>query len=245
MRPIMFTLRGLAIHSYPAMQYLGLCAGVVAGNAAARAVGIDPFGTFVATCILMVPALGGSRLLYIASHWPAYRDNPSRIWNTSEGGAAQYGGILLAVPLSVPLLSALRIPFAEFWDVSMITIMVGMFFTRFGCLLNGCCAGRPSSSWLSMHLPDHTGVWERRIPTQLLEAGWAAILLASAVAIWPSLPFPGAVFLFVTGGYAAGRLLMESTRVKKRPGQSFTIHHVISLLIIALCLGALTIRGPT
>ncbi len=240
----MFTWRGITVHSYPAMQYIGLCFGVVAGNHVARSLGMNPLHAFVATCILTLPALAGARLLFLASNWRFYRDHPGRIWNTREGGAAQYGGILLAVPLSIPLLGAFGLPFALFWDVSAITIMVGMIFTRFGCFLNGCCAGRPSDSFISMYLPDYLGRWERRLPTQLLEAGWAAVLLFSGIAVWPNLPFPGALFLYISGGYAAGRLLLESSRVQKRAGRKFTIHHAISLLIIALCIGALTVRGP-
>src|SRR5688572_20855953 len=244
MKPVMFTWRGFTVHSYPAMQYVGLVAGVFAANAAAYSANIDPFRTFVATCILLFPALAGARLLYVASHWSVYRQNPSRIWDRSEGGAGQYGGLLLAVPLSVPLLHALELPFGYFWDVSMFTILVGMIFTRIGCLLNGCCAGRPTTSWLSMYLPDVRGVWERRIPTQLLEAALALILLAAAIALWPHLPFPGALFLLVSSCYAGGRLVLESTRASTRQGKRFTLHHAVSLLIIALSVAAVTIRGP-
>ena len=243
MHPVMFRWRSLTIHSYPALQYLGLVAGVLAANFAAHAAGLDAFRVFVATCILLAPALAGARLLFVASHWRLYRLTPSRIWDRSEGGAAQYGGLLLAVPLSVPLLAFLQMPFAGFWDVSMVTIMVGMIFTRIGCLLNGCCSGRPSKSWISMSLPDHKGVWEQRIPTQLLEAGWAVILLASAIAIWSSLPFQGALFLFVSAGYACGRLLMESTRSTAQERRTLTLHHAISLLIILVSVAALTARG--
>jgi phosphatidylglycerol---prolipoprotein diacylglyceryl transferase len=241
--PIMFRWRGLTIHSYAAMQYVGLVLGVIAGNSAAHAAGLDAYRVFIATCILLFPALAGARLLHVASHWKFYRANRSRIWDRSEGGAANYGGILVAVPLSIPLLRLLHVPFAAFWDVSMVTIMVGMIFTRIGCLLNGCCAGRPTDSWFGIQLPDHTGVSERRIPTQLLEAGWATVLLASAIIVWPSLPFEGALFVFVSVGYATGRLLLESTRNTSRNGLRFTLHHAISLLIIAASLAALTLRG--
>jgi phosphatidylglycerol:prolipoprotein diacylglycerol transferase len=243
MHPVMFRWRGLTIHSYPAMQYVGLVAGVTAGNAAAHVAGLNTYRVFIATCILLFPALAGARLLYVASHWRFYRRNRSSIWNRSEGGAAQYGGFLVAVPLSAPLLGALQVPFAAFWDVSMVTIMVGMIFTRIGCFLNGCCAGRPTESWFAISLPDHTGVWERRIPTQLLEAGWSLILLAAALAVWPTLPFDGALFLVVSAGYATGRLLLESTRNSSRNALTFTLHHAISLLIIAVSVAALTLRG--
>ena len=242
MRPIMFRWRGLTVHSYPAMQYIGLVAGVLASNRAAHAAGLDAYHVFIATCVLLFPALAGARLMYVALNWSIYRRHPDQIWNRRDGGAAQYGGFLLAVPLSIPLLRALGVPFAQFWDVSMFTIMVGMVFTRIGCLLNGCCAGRPTESWLGLYLADYRGNWERRLPTQLLEAGWALILLGAAVWIWPHLPFNGALFLFVSAGYASGRLVLESTRHPKKKGLQFTVHHAVSLLIIVLSVAALTTR---
>jgi prolipoprotein diacylglyceryltransferase len=93
-----------------------------------------------------------------------------------------------------------------------------------------------------MYLPNHEGVWDKRIPTQLLEASWAAMLLLVAVRIWQSLPFHGALFMFAAAGYASGRLLLESTRDGRRANGRFTVHHAISLLIIALSIAVVTGR---
>src|SRR5437764_485103 len=123
MRPVVFRWRGLTIASYPAMLYVGLVGGVLAGNAAAHASGTDPFRVFVATFLLLVPALAGARLTYIASEWSIYRRDLGRIWDRRDGGAAQYGGLIVAVPLSVPVLIALHLPFGAFWDVTGFTIL--------------------------------------------------------------------------------------------------------------------------
>ncbi|HEX2721757.1 MAG TPA: prolipoprotein diacylglyceryl transferase family protein [Gemmatimonadaceae bacterium] len=243
MKRILFHVFGRPIHSYPAMLYIGLVFGVTASNIAAHVAAVDALGVYIATLLLLVPSLAGARLLYVAVHWNRYKNDRSRIWDLKEGGMAQYGGLLLNVPLSVPLLAALDLPFGIFWDISSFTMLVGMIFTRFGCLLNGCCSGHPSSSWIAVNLPDHEGVWEKRIPTQLLEAGWATIVLVAAIAIWGSLPFDGALFLFVASAYAAGRLVLESTRDLRRVGRRFTVHHAISLLIIGLSIAAITSRA--
>ena len=203
---------------------------------------MDERNVFFATILLLFPALAGARALYLAIHWKHYRDHPRSIWNTREGGAAQYGGILVAVPLSIPLLRAMGIPFGAFWDVAGVTIMVGMVFTRIGCFLNGCCAGRESHSWISLNLPNVRGIWKHRYPTQLFESAWALLLLLSGLAIRTSLPFDGALFIYIAAGYALGRLVMESLRDLR--AAKFTIHHAISILIIAVSLAALTARGP-
>jgi phosphatidylglycerol:prolipoprotein diacylglycerol transferase len=244
MRPILLRWRGLTIWSYPAMLYLGLVAGVAAGNLAAHSAGVDPFRVMVATLLLVIPALVGARLLYVVSHWRLYRGGQRRIWDRREGGAAMYGGLAAMLALSLPLLPALELPWGAFWDVASFSILVGMVFTRFGCLLNGCCAGRPTCSWLGLRLPDTRGVREPRIPTQVLEAGWAALLLVAATVVWRRLPFPGALFLGAAAAYAAGRLALESAR-QRSPGEpALTMNHALSAAVILSSLGALAAGWP-
>jgi len=243
MRPLLFTWRGIKVWSYPAMLYIGLVVGVAAGNIAAHAAGLNAFRVYVATLLLIPPSLVGARLLHVFTHWDVYRNDRKRIWNRNEGGQAQYGGLAVMVPLSFPLLAILDIPLGGFWDVSSFTILVGMIFTRVGCLLNGCCAGRPSGIF-GVHLPNAHGVWEKRIPTQILEAVWATILVIAAAMIWHMLPFSGALFLFVVAGYAVGRLALESARELAPGARGFTIHHAISLGMIVLSLAAFTANWP-
>ena len=126
------------------MLYLGLVAGVTAGNLAAHAAGADAFRVFVATLILIPPALAGARVLYVGSHWEHYRSRKERVWDRREGGMAMYGGMPVMILLSIPLLAALKVGIGVFWDVASFTIMTGIVFAKIGCLLNGCCAGRPS-----------------------------------------------------------------------------------------------------
>jgi phosphatidylglycerol:prolipoprotein diacylglycerol transferase len=194
------------------MLSLGLCLGIVAGNAAARAAGLDGVRVYVATLCLFAPALVGARLLYVATHWEVYREDRTRIWRRSRGGAMMYGGLLVALALAWPTLRLLELPVGTFADVATFTILVGMIVARVGCLLNGCCAGRATEGPFGMWLPDLYGRWKRRVPTQLLEMGWAAVLLVAAVLLWSRESRPGALFLHVVVAYALGRTVLETTR---------------------------------
>jgi phosphatidylglycerol---prolipoprotein diacylglyceryl transferase len=226
------------------MVYVGMVAGVIAGDWAAHATGLDARRVYVATLILMVPALLGARWFYIASHWQLYRHDPRRMLKRGEGGAALYGGLALVLPCSLPVLAGLKLPLGAFWDVSVFTMLVLMIFGRIGCLLNGCCAGRPTQSGMGLRLPDRAGVWTRRIPTQCLEASWGAILLVAALVVWRWMPFPGALFLTMAAGYALGRLALESTRAQAAGARRFTVHHAISVLIVVVSLSILVARWP-
>jgi prolipoprotein diacylglyceryltransferase len=231
----------VAVWSYPALLYLGLVFGIGAGNVAAHAAGIDALAVFEATFLLLVPALVGARLLFVATHWGEFRSNPRRVLRRADGGAALYGALLAILPLSIPVVALVGLSLGAFWDAAAITILVGAIFTRIGCLLNGCCAGRPTDRW-GMRLPNRAGVWERRVPTQVLEAILAAALLAGVILGWPHRPFPGAVFLASAAGYALGRLGLESWRDRPPHAQRFTIHHAISLVLLLTCGAALAAR---
>jgi prolipoprotein diacylglyceryltransferase len=226
------------VASYTAMLYLGCVAGIIVGTAVAGSYGLDRARVALAMVVLLVPALLGSRLWYVAQHWSVYRADPRRMWRRSEGGSALYGGLLLSVAVSVPILALFAIPFWSFWDASAFTMLVGLAFTRMGCMMNGCCAGRATPSRLGMRLPDDRGVWERRVPTQLLEAAWALVLLPGAALVSAHRPFAGAVFVFVIAAYGAGRLALEPTRADAGSPGSFG-NLVVSGALLAIGIGVL------
>lgn len=244
MRPILFRWRDLTIYSYPAMLYLGLVVAVCAADLAAHDAGLPALSVYLVTIALIPMALFGARLLFVASHWRFYRANLRRIWNRREGGASQYGGLLLALSVSVPLLAAFHLPLGAYWDIAILAILVGTIFARVGCLLNGCCSGRATASRFGVHLPNHAGVWARRIPTQCLEAAWAGTLLGLAIALRHSKPFPGALFLFVVIAYSSSRLVLASAREREAGAGRFTLQHALSVVIVVSSLITLAARWP-
>jgi phosphatidylglycerol:prolipoprotein diacylglycerol transferase len=244
MRRVLFQWRSFTVWSYPAMLYVGLVAGVMVGNLAAHAAGVDAFAVFVATLLLIAPAIVGARLLYVAANWSQYHATPSRIWDRSEGGMAMHGGMPVMLLLSAPVLPLLGLGFGEFWDVAGLTIMAGVMFTKIGCLLNGCCAGRPSSSRFAVYLPGERGESRKRVPVQCLEACWAALVLAGGSLLLGRMPFQGALFLLVAALYSAGRLYLETLREPERGAGRFSIGSAFSAVTITASLAVLLLWWP-
>ncbi len=227
------------------MLYIGLVAGVVAGNLAAHAAGTDAFRVFVATLILIPPAIAGARLLYVTTRWKTqYRDFPARIWNRAEGGMEMFGGMPVMLLLSVPVLWAVGLGFGAFWDAASLTIMTGLAFTKIGCFLNGCCAGRASQSRIAVSLPDTRGVRVKRIPVQCLEAAWAIAVLVIAIALVGRLPFQGALFLVVAAVYSAGRLAFESMREHEAGAGRIAVGSAFSVLTVVSAVAILVVQWP-
>jgi len=194
--------------------------------------------------LLVIPAIVGSRMLFVVSHWDSYRLQPHRIWRRSEGGAALYGGLIAALLLSLPLLRWLSIPIAAFWDAATITILVGMIFTKIGCLLNGCCAGRATNSRFALRLPNINGLWQPRIPSQLIESALAVALLLIALVAWGRVPFNGGVFLLCLTSYAISRWVLESKRETIDQIAGMSLHRIISTALAALSLLCLILLWP-
>jgi phosphatidylglycerol:prolipoprotein diacylglycerol transferase len=233
-RPYLFRLGSWSVPSYTVMLYVGCVVGVYAGAAVAAMNGLPARDVALASVVLIVPALIGSRLLYVAQHAATYRGDPARIWRRSEGGSALFGGLLLALVVSVPLLRVLDLPFLAFWDAGAVTMAVGNAFTRVGCHLTGCCAGRPTAGRFGVELPNRAGVRQRRVPTQLLEAAWAAVVVLAAIAVGRALDFDGAVFGTVIALYGAGRLVLERQRESDDSRQGSAVNLWVCATLIAL-----------
>jgi phosphatidylglycerol---prolipoprotein diacylglyceryl transferase len=225
----------ITVHAYPAMLYLGAVCGIIAASRWAEFHGLPGPTVFGVMLLLFLPALVGARLLFVVFHWELYRRHPSRIWERTGGGAALYGGLVVSFLVSLPLLRVLAIHALAFWDAGAIALLIGLASTKFGCLLHGCCAGRPANSFLAFYLPGARGVWCRRLPAQLFEAGLAGGVLLGSIEIANRLPFEGSLFLSSLAGYAGGRWILEPTReIIDRAGR-WSLNRIISaaLLVIA------------
>jgi prolipoprotein diacylglyceryltransferase len=223
------------------MLYFGLLSGTYSAYVAGRAEGLAGTPLAAAILSLLVAAVLGARLAFVLGHWHTFRLQPTRIVaRGAEGGAVAYGA-LLSIPLSLPLLAALGIPFAVFWDAGAFGFLAGIIFLRIGCLLNGCCCGRATRSRLGWFVRDAAGVTARRLPVQFWEALWAASLLVGASLVVGKMPVAGSLFASTLGTYAAGRFFLDFARDAPRNHVGLTVGQSFSLIFVLLALALLTV----
>jgi len=131
------------------------------------------------------------------------------------------------------------LPFGAFWDAATFTMLLGMGFTRIGCLLNGCCGGRATRAWLALDLPDHRGVWQRRYPTQLMEMTLALTLVGAAFMLRSRAPFSGAIFCSALVAYGTGRFFLERLREDETGGRDQAAMQATSIVLLLAALAGL------
>ena len=232
MRPVLWLWRGREVRSLAVLLCLGLLVGIVIGLWQANRAGLSPVAFWLAVVLLLPIALSGTRVAFLL--------DARRPWRWTGSGSFQYGA-LAAAPAAVPVSALVGLPFGAFADAVAVTALVAVVFGRIGCLLAGCCGGRPTARRVGLVLPDAAGLWCRRYPTQLMEAGYGAVMLAGALTWSGVAPFAGALALTVAGAYAAGRFLLAYLRADQPTGPArLTGTQAISLAIVAAALAGLS-----
>ncbi|EFQ23543.1 prolipoprotein diacylglyceryl transferase [Aminomonas paucivorans DSM 12260] len=170
MFPVLFNLGPLEVQSYYVLWTTALCLFVLTSRRRAVArYGLDYDDVTDVLFWVFLGCLVGARLGGYGDYWSYYVAHPEKILRVWEGamssGPAFLGGGLAGLwrvrrkGLSLGAFAeSVAVPAA--W-------MVGI--GRWGCLLNGCCVGRITSSPLGVHfLRDPEGVL--RFPSQLFES---------------------------------------------------------------------------
>lgn len=150
MHPVLFRIGALEIRSYGLMLALSFIIGIYFSTKRAKSRGIDPNHIMDLSVILIISAIVGSRLLYVLFHLDEFRGHWMDTFNPfqSDGqigiaGLTVLGGIILSFISSAIYLHVKKLPFYKFADVLMPAVGFGIFLTRIGCYLNGCCYGLP------------------------------------------------------------------------------------------------------
>ncbi|TCL60904.1 phosphatidylglycerol:prolipoprotein diacylglycerol transferase [Hydrogenispora ethanolica] len=236
MKPVLFNLFGLSIHSYGLMLAVAFLVGIFgAGRQAQRRLGI-PLDTIVdlATWIL-IGAVAGARIAYVVTDYQLYVRAPWEILKLSSGGLAFHGGLIGGFLAGFGFLRLKKIYPWTLADLLAPFIALGYSLVRIGCLLNGCCYGKASG--LPWALPCAYGDATLRHPTQLYSLVGSLVLF---VILWRNLDhhrFPGFLFLLYVGLYSMLRFGVEFFRVGPMVFPWLSLAQLVCLLMAGTAFG--------
>jgi phosphatidylglycerol---prolipoprotein diacylglyceryl transferase len=216
MHPVLIDLGALKIYSYGFMLAMSFLIGIVLASKRAGRRGISPEIIYDLSIILVLGAVIGSRGLYILTH----RDNFDSLLDTIaiwQGGATYYGGLILAVAGAVVFLRKKKIPFFRVADITAPSIAAGVFITRIGCFLSGCCFGKPTSCPTGVIFPSGSpaGHYNAGIaihPTQIYSSLYGLVIFLILILLDRKKHFDGFLFSWLCILYGTARFIVDFFR---------------------------------
>lgn len=142
MYPIFFKIGPLSIYTYGLLIALGFIAGITFAVKEAKKLGQNQDVIMDLCFYILVSAIIGSRLFYVATNPRQYLDNPLEIFKVWNGGLVFYGGFIAAFITGIIYLKAKKIPVMKTADILAPSISLAHFLGRIGCFFAGCCYGK-------------------------------------------------------------------------------------------------------
>lgn len=238
MFPDLFTIGPFTLHSYGLLVALGFFAGLFVTVRIGKREGFSTQQVLDMGFLLILAAVIGSRLLYVLINLDYYLENPldaPKIW---QGGLVFSGGILAALATMGWYSRRHGIAFLQLGDLWAPAASIGQGFGRIGCLMAGCCYGKPTGlDWGIVFSHPHAlaplGIPLH--PTQIYSSISAFAIFGVLLALSFRKKYTGQVFLWFLILHSTARLWVEKYRWDARgelPGASMTLTQLVALCIL-------------
>jgi phosphatidylglycerol---prolipoprotein diacylglyceryl transferase len=241
--PIALKLGPLSIHWYGVMVAVAFLVGLWTASRRGMRDKIPPEKIVDLGPWLVGGAILGARTLYVVSYWKeSFAGKPvSEVFAIWNGGLVYYGG-LIGASLACMLYTRLKkLPLWRVADVLAPSLALGYVFGRIGCLLNGCCYGRPCDLPWAITFPKDNPLNPPTVPvhpTEVYESLLSLGLYAFLAWLYRRKQFDGQVSGVYLVCYAFLRSFVEMFRGDYPERQHYlggwaTPAHLVSIGILA------------
>jgi len=248
MHPILFEIGNWPVYSYGVLLAVAYLAGLQLAVVRARRAGLDGAKVMDLGIYLIIAALVGAKLMLVAVDYQYFRSQPRELFSLVRAGGVFYGGLIAAFFVGVWLIRRYALPLWTTADLIAPGIALGHVIGRFGCLLAGCCYGRPTNVPWAITFTDPvasinvgTPLGIPLHPTQLYDAGAELVILVALLATERrGRPFAGRTFWLYMLLYAISRFIIEIYRGDERGTiAGLSTSQFVSVIIVPVSLGML------
>jgi phosphatidylglycerol---prolipoprotein diacylglyceryl transferase len=245
------------IHSYGFMLAISFLFGIWLSTYRAKKKGLNPDVIADVGFYVIISAILGARVYYVMLHFEEFQGNLLSIINPFQkgmigiGGLVMLGGFIGAIVASVLYFKLKKVPFLPYADAIAPSVGFGIFLTRIGCFMNGCCYGAACTGGFSVSFPDISpaGDYQAQIhahglyPSQLFESAGGLIIGFTILFISRYKFFAGLQFYLVGLMYSILRFMVDFSRHytdSERLG-GFS-HNQIDCMVLFIIFSGLIIR---
>jgi len=249
----LFQIGPVEIHSYGLMLAISFLVGIYYSMYRAKKTGIDPNKIIDLSVIIVISAIFGSRFLYVIFHLDEFKGHWLDTFNPFQSsgqigiaGLTMLGGLIAAVVSGLIYLKLKRLPVLKITDIIIPAIGLGIFITRIGCFLNGCCYGVPTDAPWGVIFPQdspagYTFPGQPIHPAQLYSSLYGLIIFGLIIFFERYKKFDGLLLYIFFILYGISRFTVdifryyEESMVFLQIGNfSISINQVISLILIVI-----------
>lgn len=154
MRPILFHIGSIPVPPFFLSIMVGALLTTYMTYRLARRQGLSEVVVLDMGIIGIVGSIVGARLFHIFFEAPKYYwEDPIRIFYFWQGGFVSLGAFILVVGCWLGYFRWRKLPLLPYFDLAGQTCPIIVFFVRLGCLLIGCCYGKPTDFVLHLRFP--------------------------------------------------------------------------------------------
>lgn len=194
MYPELFHIGDFAVRAYGLALALSFLIGLSLIRREAILLKLDPETLGNLGFVLIIFGVLGGRLGYVIYHWSDYAGRPLDIINPFQSGQFGIAGLNLQGGLIGGFLAGLlylrwkKMPLADSLDAVVPAVGFGIFLSRIGCYLNGCCFGTPTEGPFGVHFPPesaaHSVFGNAAVhPTQLYSSAYGLLLFVGLMLV--------------------------------------------------------------
>ena len=243
MHPILFEVGDWPVYSYGVLLAAAYLAALQLAVVRARRAGLDAAKVMDLGIYLIIAALVGAKLMLVVVDFDYFRSNPGELLSLVRVGGVFYGGLIGSFLVGLWLVRRYKLPVWATADLYAPGIALGHIIGRLGCLLAGCCFGRPTDlPWgITFTSPvaaasAGTPLGQPLHPTQLYDAGAELLILVFLLGLERrGRGYPGRTFWLYIALYAIARFIVEIFRADPRGAlMGVSTSQFVSLLILPL-----------
>ena len=143
----------VTLKSYGLMMVIGFLMAAILMRRMAKRIGENPESITNIALYALILGVVGARIFYVIHHIDRFQGDWKSVFAVWEGGLEFIGGVILGTAVMFTYMYVKRLSILKNLDILVVGLMLGLSFGRVGCLLNGCCFGKPTESVCSIQFP--------------------------------------------------------------------------------------------
>ncbi|MDJ0735483.1 MAG: prolipoprotein diacylglyceryl transferase [Nostocaceae cyanobacterium] len=258
--PILVKLGPITIRWYGFLIATAVLIGVSLSQYLAKRRHVNPELLSDLAIWLVIGAIPGARLYYVAFQWSEYAAHPEQIIAFWQGGIAIHGAILGGLLAALIFAKIKRVSFWQLADLVSPSLILGQAIGRWGNFFNSEAFGVPTDLPWKLYIPREIILEGGRTisprpqiyidydyfhPTFLYESMWDLMVFVLLMVLFfrslrsKSKLKVGTLFMTYLPAYSLGRLWIEGLRIDSLMFGLLRIAQIISLIGIFLGLAGL------